>query len=136
VAAACHPGSREVDGGVCPLIGPRWSEINAHLIQVGCGVRDSSTGICHSTTGAMTSSGLYLEGDPYDRLVGKPSRDGGFTLVKPGDPDNSFLMIKLKLTTTFDPKFGSGMPPDNPGQTCATAQDAVRQWIASGAVRN
>ena len=77
-----------------------------------------------------------LAGDPYDRLVGRPSADGGFTLVKPGDPDNSFLAIKLKLTTAFDARYGSGMPPDFPGENCAAAQDAVRQWILAGAVRN
>ena len=91
---------------------------------------------CHSIAGAATSSGLVLAGDPYDRLVGRPSADGGFTLVKPGDPDNSFLAIKLKLTTAFDPQYGSGMPPDFPGENCAAAQDAVRQWILAGAVRN
>ena len=135
VGAVCHPGSRELDGGVCPLVQPRWSEINSSFIQIGCGVRESSTN-CHSIVGAATSSGLVLAGDPYDRLVGRPSADGGFTLVKPGDPDNSFLAIKLKLTTAFDARYGSGMPPDFPGENCAAAQDAVRQWILAGAVRN
>ena len=132
----CHPGSRQGDGGVCPLVQPKWSEINAHFIQIGCGVRDSNTTICHSVSGAATSSGLDLQGDPYDRLVDRPSADGGFVLVKPGDPDASFLAIKLKLTSPFDPVYGSGMPPDFPGQNCAAIQDAVRQWIAAGAPRN
>ncbi|MCA1826461.1 MAG: hypothetical protein ABR567_10445 [Myxococcales bacterium] len=136
VAAVCHPGSREADGGICPLVGPRWSEINAHFIQIGCGVRESGAANCHSIAGAATSSGLLLEGDQYDRLVNRPSADGGFTLVKPGDPDASFLAIKLKLTTAFDPVYGSGMPPDFPGENCAAVQDAVRQWIAAGAERN
>jgi len=137
VAAGCHPGSRVADGGVCPLVGPRWSEINEHFIQIGCGVRESTpAGICHSSAGALTSSGLLLEGDPYDRLVGRASADGGFTLVKPGDPDASFLAVKLKLMTKIDPRYGSGMPPDYPGQNCAAIQDAVRQWIAAGAERN
>lgn len=136
VAASCHPGSREADGGICPLIAAKWSEINAHLIQIGCGVRANGVANCHSAEGAVTSSGLSFEGDAYDRLVNRPSADGGFTLVKPGDPDASFLAIKLKLTAGFDPLYGAGMPPDFPGQTCAPAQDAVRQWIAAGAVRN
>ena len=57
VGAVCHPGSRELDGGVCPLVQPRWSEINSSFIQIGCGVRESSTN-CHSIAGAATSSRL------------------------------------------------------------------------------
>ncbi len=133
VAAVCHPGSREADGGVCPIVQPKWSDLNANFIQVGCGVRATN---CHSAEGAATTTNLVLAGDAYDRLVNAASSDGGFTIVKPGDPDHSFLAIKLKLTTTFDPVYGSGMPPDNPGQTCASAQEAVREWIAAGAVRN
>ena len=133
VGAVCHPGSREADGGVCPQVSPRWADLNSNFIQVGCGVRASN---CHSTAGGATSSGLVLAGDAYDRLVNAASADGGFVLVKPGDPDHSFLVTKLKLATTFDPVYGSGMPPDNPGQTCEAAQEAVRQWILAGAGRN
>ncbi len=133
VAAACIGGAREADGGVCPALEARWSSINAGLIQVGCGVR---TGTCHSAEGAASSSGLDLAGDAYDRLVNARSADGGFVLVEPGDPDASFLTIKLRLTTTFDPVYGAGMPADYPGETCAAAQQAVRQWILDGAGRN
>ena len=130
IGGACHPGSREPDGGACPALAPRWPEINANLIQVGCGVRATN---CHSAEG---SSGLLLAGDPYDRIVDRASADGGFTIVKPGDPDGSFLVVKLRLSTTFDPQYGAGMPPDEPGQTCTAAQEAVRQWILAGAGRN
>ena len=135
-AAECHPGTRELDGGVCPIVQARWSDINSNFFQVGCFTRSAGTTNCHSDVGAAASSGLSLEGDPYGRLVGHASVDGGFVLVKPGDPDNSYLSIKLKLTAAHDDVYGSGMPPEAPGQTCAQAQEAVRQWIAAGAVRN
>lgn len=133
VGALCHPGSRELDGGTCPLVQARWAEIDQHLIQVGCGVRSTN---CHSSGGAVQSSALDLSGDPYARLVNGGSADGGFVLVKPGDPDHSFLYVKLHQTRSFDPQTGSGMPPDHPGETCAQAQEAVRQWIVAGAERN
>jgi hypothetical protein len=133
IGAVCHAGSRELDGGVCESIHPSWTDINQNFIQVGCGVRSTN---CHSAEGAAAGSGLVLAGDAYARLVNAASADGGFILVKPGDPDHSFLSIKLRLTTTYDPQYGSGMPPDRPGQTCATAQEAVRQWILGGAGRN
>lgn len=133
VDALCHPGSRDLDGGVCPMPAARFSEIDQHLFQVGCGIRSNN---CHSPGGASTTSGLDLTGDPYERLVNAGSADGGFVLVKPGDPDHSFLAIKLHLRTNLDPVYGSGMPPDFPGQTCDAAQQAVRQWILAGAEHN
>ena len=133
VGAVCIPGSRQPDGGVCPALQPSWSQIDRNLIQVGCGVRSTN---CHSEVGAATSSSLDLTGDPYARLVNARSADGGFVLVKPGDPDQSFLAIKLRLTGSADPLYGSGMPPEHPGTTCAPAQEAVRQWIQAGAERN
>jgi hypothetical protein len=133
LTGACIPGSREADGGVCPQLHPSWTEINQRLFQVGCGTR---LGSCHSAAGAAEWNGLPLGGDPYARLVNAASYDGGFTLVKPGDPDQSYLYIKLHLTSSFDPVYGAGMPPDEPGQTCASAQEAVRQWIANGAVHD
>jgi len=132
-AGACIPGAREADGGVCPTLHASWNEINQHLVQVGCGVR---SGNCHSAEGATASSGLELAGDAYGRLVNHPSADGGFTLVKPGDPESSYFFVKLSLRKSIDPVLGCGMPPDNPGQTCPSAQDAVRQWILAGAQKN
>jgi len=133
ISGSCHPGSREADGGVCNTVQPTWTDLNQNFLQVGCGVRATN---CHSAEGVANGSGLLLAGDPYAQLVNAPSADGGFVRVKPGDPDQSYLAIKLRLTTSFDPVYGSGMPPDRPGQTCQTAQDAVRQWILAGAERN
>jgi hypothetical protein len=142
---ACTPGSHQ-DGGVtwCPLLEPKYAQINQRLLQVGCGAK---TSYCHNTDAALNSNGLDLSSDPYPQLVGVPSEnisqtahlDGGSDVilrVKPGDPENSFLAIKLKLAVTHDARYGSGMPPDHPGGVCQSAQDAVAEWIRQGAPRN
>ena len=150
----CYAGSRETDGGVCPDLKPSFADINQHFFQVGCRVKD---GNCHSAEAAANTSGLDLSGDPWSRLVGVDSQNlfgscrcegcvamqggtcpnGRLQLVKPGDSANSFLAIKLRESSTADEKlYGAGMPADHPGETCATAQAAIAQWIDSGAENN
>ena len=143
-AGACTPG-RHLDGGLgwCPLLQPRLSDIDRRLFKVSCG---AATNFCHNAeaaSGFNVSSGLDFTGDPYPVLVNVRSLDSGGhpdggvpVRVKPGDPDSSFLAIKLRLAVTQDAQFGSGMPPDHPGALCDEAQAAVRQWIAEGAQRN
>ena len=49
-------------------------------------------------------------------------------LVKPGDPEASFLVQKLRLTSALDTHLGSGMPADAPGSICASSVDVVAQF--------
>jgi len=50
-------------------------------------------------------------------------------LVKPGDPDASFLVQKFAADRArANPHLGSGMPADAPGSICASSVDAVAQW--------
>lgn len=139
----CTPGSHQ-DGGVawCPGLQPKFSDIDQRLLKVGCGAK---TTYCHNGDAAQNTSGLDFSVDSYARLVNVAADnlsqtaplDGGTLLrVKPGDPANSFLAIKLKLLSTHDTHYGSGMPPEHPGGVCASAQAAVAQWIQDGAQRN
>jgi hypothetical protein len=139
----CTAGAH-VDGGTgwCPLLQPKLSDISERLFRVSCGAK---TGSCHNAEAANSTSGLDLSGDTYGVLVNVRAEnvaatarlDGGTLLrVVPGDPANSFLRIKLALTSNRDPQYGSGMPPDHPGAVCQAAQNAVRDWIAQGAQRN
>lgn len=155
IFGSCRDGSRESDGGVCPLLKASYADINANLFQVGCSVKN---GNCHSTAAVLAASGLDLSGDPYGRLVGVAALnifgscrcdgcndppDGGacsglpLQLVKASDAQNSFLSIKLrKLSEDEQRLYGSSMPADHPGQLCTSAQAAVAQWIQEGAQRN
>ncbi|HYR20641.1 MAG TPA: hypothetical protein VEQ15_14175 [Myxococcales bacterium] len=136
LAGSCRQGSR-----TCPTLQPRYASIDRDLFQVSCGTSGNKAFNCHSTEGAASASFLDLSGDAYPRLVGRtavnPLGDRkDLVLVKPGDPQNSFLVQKLRLTTALDPHLGSGMPADAPGSICPSSVDAVAQWILAGAGRN
>src|SRR5215469_15204990 len=105
-AGDCHQGTAQ-----CPLLAPRFSDIERNLFRVGCG---ESTSQCHSAQGALLESGLDLQTDPYAALVGAypanvAARIDGMREVKPGDPAGSFLVEKLRRRT-YDPARGGGMP--------------------------
>ena len=136
MAGGCRQGSR-----TCPALQPRYSSIDRDLFQVSCGTLGNKAFNCHSTEGAATSSFLDLSGDPYPRLLNttavNPLGDSkDLILVKPGDPDTSFLVQKLRLTSALDAHLGSGMPADAPGSICSSSVEAVAQWIRDGAGRN
>jgi hypothetical protein len=129
----CIAGAR-----TCPTLQPTFSSINANFLQVGCGVRTQN---CHSADSANVNSGPSFAGHPYGALVNAPAANRlgtarGLVLVKPGDPANSFLVTKLRLTATLDPAFGGGQPADDPGSTCAGTVAAIEQWIQGGAGDN
>jgi len=129
-AGACFQGTR-----TCPVLSPTFSSINANLLQVGCGVRQSN---CHATSSAVVDSGPSFAGDPFQALVNAAANNRlgsarGLVLVAPGDPGHSFLLTKLRLTTPADPQFGGGQPADAPGSICAAAVAVVEEWIRQGA---
>lgn len=96
-----------------------------------CAVRDTFNAKCTVCHGATAPQGeLDLATDPITALnnVASPGYPGR-TLVVPGNPDGSFLLIKLEGTQTVDE--GDGMPPGAPLDADAIA--AVRAWIADGA---
>jgi hypothetical protein len=51
--------------------------------------------------------------------------------VKPGEPEKSFLL--LKVSPNLDPKYGSAMP-DIPGFSLSEQEvKAISDWIKNGA---
>jgi mono/diheme cytochrome c family protein len=88
-------------------------------------------GDCHS--GARPKKGLDLgEGKGYASLVNKPSQEvPGVLLVKPGDPEGSYLWQKLQHTA----KEGKGMPRTIfSSRKLPEAQlQVVKEWIETGA---
>ena len=128
--ATCIEGTR-----TCPTLQPTFASINSRFLQVGCGARQLN---CHATDSTAVESGPSFFGHPYNTLVNAPAanRAGtarGLILVKPGDPANSFLLTKLRLTSTSDPAFGPGQPASAPGSTCAETLAVIEQWILRGA---
>ena len=82
---------------------------------------------CHS--GGDPAASLSLEGDFAGRIVGVASEQrSGFLLVDPGNPDESYLLLKVRGD---DEIISQRMPPDNP--LPAEQVEIIRAWIASGA---
>jgi hypothetical protein len=84
---------------------------------------------CHS--GASAPQGLQLdEGHSYALLVGVPSNEvPGLDRVKPGDPDNSYLVQKIEGASGI---VGARMPFGGPYLPQSTI-NIIRQWISDGA---
>jgi hypothetical protein len=132
---------------VCPPnLQPTFSIINSQILTTSsCGTTGSG---CHSHQGSMdTGNGLDFSSDPYHALLGPDgggapafniSGDAGRPLkrVVPGDPANSFLVIKLSLTSHTDPQYGAGMPLPTPGSVCPATLQTIEQWIDAGAPNN
>ena len=84
---------------------------------------------CHS--GASAPEGLQLDAaHSYNLLVGVPSQEvPTLDRVKPGDPNSSYIIIKL---TNGPGIVGQQMPRGEPPLPQATI-DVIKQWITNGA---
>ena len=156
-ALVCGCGSSSDQGGcsgsdcqtfaVCPAgIQPTFDSINTSVFAKSCALSE-----CHGAANAINAGGLDLETDPYTALLGtdgmgapgnnipgtmrnpRPPAPPVLRRVVPGDPDASYLVIKLSTTARADPKYGSGMPYTAPGSVCPETLKAVRDWIQAGA---
>ena len=82
---------------------------------------------CHS--GGEPAADLSLEGDFADNIVGVDSgQRPDFKLVDPGNPNDSYLLIKVRGD---DEIVSQQMPPGAP--LSAEQVEIIRAWIASGA---
>ena len=120
-------------GGEDSMVGPDGSDgagqlTEASLAQVSEVFAISCvTSGCHS--GGDPAAGLSLEGDFAARIVGVASEQrSDFLLVDPGNPDESYLLLKVRGD---DEIISQQMPPGNP--LPAEQVEIIRAWIASGA---
>lgn len=107
---------------------PTLTQVQGQVFTPTC----SNFATCHQ--GANGAGGLNLEaGKSFGQLVNQSAVGiAGKIRVKPGDPDDSYLMEKL---TKAMPAAGVQMP--NGGDPLEPAQiDLVRSWIAAGAPNN
>lgn len=89
---------------------------------------DSRCVTCHGVSGGLTLSSDVS----YDNLVNVPSGEiPSVVYVKPGDPDNSYLVWKLEGRAGIS---GGRMPLGGP-YLIDTQIQLVRDWIAAGANR-
>jgi hypothetical protein len=121
---ACASG----DGtDVTPLVPqPVLSDIQAKIFTPSCAAFSS----CHNPGGQAAKCDLTV-GRSWAELVNQPSHENPVhTLVIPGDPENSFLVKKLR--GELGPDDGDPMPLRNPSLSEAQIQ-AIETWIAGGA---
>ena len=102
--------------------------IYTHILSVSCGV----TG-CHD--GASTHPRLSGENTYHSMITehvhNQEAMNAGLHLIKPSDPDSSFLYQKM-IYDSSEFKFGAPMPQG--GLTVpANKIEFLRQWIAAGA---
>lgn len=89
---------------------------------------------CHSGTSPQQGQNLTA-GQAWFNIVNVPSKESGLLRVKPGAPDESYLVHKIQGTQTTVGGSGSRMPLQgcclSPGQI-----GTIRAWIAAGALNN
>jgi hypothetical protein len=108
-------------GGAVPLA-PTYESVQANIFTPVCEQ-------CHS--GATAPAGLRLDAaNAYTSLVNVASRQQPGTLrVRPGDPDNSYIVHKVEGRAAAGERMPAGLPPLPQADI-----DAIRGWIAAGAL--
>lgn len=110
---------------------PTLADIQRTIFAPRCAIA-----ACHDR--AVASGGLVLSdaGTSHDALVGvapsvEAARLAGLQRVDPGDPDNSFLLVKLE-----GPPPGQGQRMPLTGDPLTPSEiDLIRAWILAGAPR-
>lgn len=87
---------------------------------------------CHAGAGAP--EGMQLSaGVSYGMIVNVPSQEQPALLrIKPGDPDNSYLVQKIEGRAAVGAQMPDGCPATQPCLDQATI-DMIREWVSEGA---
>ena len=121
-------GSDDPPAGATPEadVKPTLTDIQAKVLTPTC-----ATSSCHD--GNATDNKLNLTaGKTFSQTVGKGAEKvNNGNLVKPGDPGNS-----LMYTLLSGPKDRANQMPKGRGTLGPKATEAIRQWIADGALDN
>lgn len=107
------------------LADPSFSQVIQEIfVRKGCTASN-----CH---GAAQEAGMDLRaGSSYDELVGVPATSEDFDRVVPGNPNDSYLVIKLEGRQSVGDRMPlDGTPLDNIDLT------NIRNWITQGAENN
>lgn len=131
-AAACDEDLSSLTGPT-PNLEPTFSSIQANIFEA----TDSSGRLactnCHAGRNPLTSLNL-LHDVAYDQLVGRASgQRSDLMLVKPGDPENSYLIHKLDGRSGI---VALRMPRNSPAFLTDGQILVIKRWIETGAPRN
>ncbi len=152
-AAACGGGGTPRDGGTGTDAnmtqgdgpggggdGPTGQGATFQTVQTQVLTHCSGFPICHMR-GPFGGNLDLTAANAYKDLVNVPASIAAKKLrVKPGDPDNSFIIQKLTNQLATDGSEGGPMPKGSEGMPYVPlSQDLindVRSWIAAGAQNN
>jgi hypothetical protein len=133
--AACAGNGEGLDANGRPLV-PGGSgslpPLSADLDSIQANIFTPICSVCH--IGGSAPEGLRLDAaDSFNLLVGVPSTEVPSLLrVKPGDPDNSYIIQKLEGHAAVGAQMPDGCPTSQPCLTTSTIA-FIRQWITNGA---
>jgi hypothetical protein len=131
--AACAGNGEGLDANGRPLApGSSTAPLSADFESIQENIFTPICSVCHAGGGAP--EGLRLDAaDSYNLLVGVPSTEVPTVLrVKPGDPDNSYIIQKLEGHAAVGAQMPFGCPTTQPCLTTDTIA-FIRQWITNGA---
>jgi hypothetical protein len=131
IVAGCAGNGEGLDANGRPLVpgGPDMSlPLSDDFESLQENIFTPICSVCH--VGASAPQGLRLDAaNSYNLLVGVPSTEVPAILrVKPGDPDNSYIIQKLEGHAAV----GAQMPLGGPFLSSDTIA-FIRQWITNGA---
>jgi mono/diheme cytochrome c family protein len=130
IVAACAGNGNGLDANGRPLVpgGSPPPPLSADLASIQANIFTPICSVCHIGGGAP--EGLRLDAaDSFNLLVGVPSTEvPSLMRVKPGDPDNSYIIQKLEGHAAV----GAQMPLGGPYLSISTIA-FIRQWITDGA---
>jgi hypothetical protein len=135
LVAACAGNGEGLDANGRPLE-PGGSDslppLSADFDSIQANIFTPICSVCHIGGGAP--EGLRLDAaDSFNLLVGVPSTEVPSLLrVKPGDPDNSYIIQKLEGHAAVGSQMPDGCPSTQPCLTTSTIA-FIRQWITDGA---
>jgi hypothetical protein len=135
VIAACAGSGEGLDANGRPLV-PGGSgslpPLSADLDSIQANIFTPICSVCHIGGGAPEALRLDAA-DSFNLLVGVPSTEVPSLLrVKPGDPDNSYIIQKLEDHAAVGAQMPFGCPTTQPCLTTSTIA-FIRQWITDGA---
>ena len=117
--------------GPSPNLQVTFGSIQQEIFQTTDTAGRTSCVTCHTSNGRNPAGNLNLAVDPYAALVNVPSRQQtNLMLVKPGDPDNSYLIHKIEGRSSIT---GLKMPRNGPPYLTQGQILVIRRWIEIGA---
>jgi hypothetical protein len=132
--AACAGNGQGLDANGRPLVpgGGSTEPLSDDFESLQENIFTPICSVCHVGGGAP--QGLRLDAaNSYSLLVGVPSTEvPSIMRVKPGDPDNSYIIQKLEGHAAVGGQMPLGCPTSQPCLTTATIA-FIRQWITNGA---